>query len=187
MISSQAIGSHTLANGVKPMMTFRSPWRVALTGAIFLSASSAFAQHDVAVGGGTTKDVATSESTSRGSGGTRRTPARASAAARKPRAPVRRGTTAEQYNQQGDSLFEAKQYDDALEAYEKAVQLKPIASAYYHIGWIYNDRDDYDQALTALQQAVRYNANDSSSFYELGYAYSKLKRYDEALAAYRRS
>lgn len=161
---------------------------MALAAAIIcLCAGVATAQHDAGAGG--SKDVAGGESTSRAPV-TRRTPTRPTSTpprrARTP-APVRRGTTAEQYNQQGDSLFEGKQYDDALEAYQKAVQLKPIASAYYHIGWIYNDRNDYDQAVTALQQAIRYDANDSAAFYELGYAYRNLKRFDDALAAYRRS
>src|SRR5437660_3752908 len=154
------------------MITFRSLSRLAVAVAVSLTSGIAVAQHDVGSGGGATKDVATSESTGRSSAGARRSPVRAPATARRPpRTPVRRGTTAEQYNQQGNGFFDAKQYDDALEAYEKAVQLKPIAAAYYHIGWIYNDRDNYDQAITALQQAVRYNANDEDSFYELGYAY----------------
>src|SRR5437867_3336251 len=119
------------------MITFRSLSRLAVAGAISLTSGIVVAQHDVGSGGGTTRDVATSESTSRGSVGARRSPARTTTTARRPpRTPVRRGTTAEQYNQQGNGFFDAKQYDDALEAYEKAVQLKPIAAAYYHMGWI---------------------------------------------------
>jgi tetratricopeptide (TPR) repeat protein len=87
----------------------------------------------------------------------------------------------------GDEAFNAKQYDDALEAYQKAVAMKPIASAYYHIGWIQNDKEDYDEALVSLQQAVTLNPNDAYSFNELGYAYRNLKRYPEALDAYRRA
>ncbi len=57
-------------------------------------------------------------------------------AARRRTAPVRRGATAEQYVEQGDTFYKAKEYDDALEAYSKGVELKPIAHAYYQIGWI---------------------------------------------------
>ena len=49
-------------------------------------------------------------------------------------APPRRGITAEQLVAMCDEAFKAKQYDDALEAYQKAVAMKPIMSAYYHIG-----------------------------------------------------
>src|SRR6266853_6879939 len=133
------------------------------------------AQHDV--GGGSTKDAATGgQSSSRGS--SRATVKRTRATTtpvRRPRPPVRLATTAEPYNQQGDELFEAKQYDDALDLYLKAVQLRPIGSAYYHIGWIYNDKDDYDHALPPLQQSIRMNPNDPVVLNELGFSYRSLK------------
>src|SRR5262249_6332974 len=146
----------------------------------------ATAQHDMGGGGATSGAAASSgESTSRSP--VKRAATRSTNVARRTRAPVRRGITAEQYNKQGDDYFEAKEYDDALEAYTKAVQLKPIASAYYHIGWINNDRENYDQAIAALQQAVRLNPNDAVAFAELGYSYRNLKRYPEALDAYHRA
>ncbi|MDX6529373.1 MAG: hypothetical protein QOH41_1663 [Blastocatellia bacterium] len=169
------------------MIIFRFKPGLALAGALLFSAGVALAQHDV--GGGSTRDAATGgESSSRG--GTRAPVKRTRTApttVRRPRPPVRRETTAEQYNQQGDELYDAKQYDDALELYLKAVQLKPSAHAYFRIGWIYNDRDDYDQALSPLQQSLRLNPNDAIALAELGYSYRSLKRYDEALASYRRS
>src|SRR6266852_4976365 len=122
-----------------PMIIFRFLPRLSIAGVIVLTCGIAGAQHDV--GGGTTRDVATPDSSSR----TKRTTTRT--VVRKPRPPVRRGITAEQYNKQGDEFFTAEEYDDALEAYNKAVQLKPIASAFYHIGWIYNDRDQFTQAI----------------------------------------
>src|SRR6266480_4400542 len=136
------------------MTTFRSIFLPAIFSIVSLTAGVVLAQHDV--GGGSTKDVATpaGESTGRRGSGVRRTSARATAGApRRPRVPVKRGTTAEQYNQQGDEFFDAKQYDDAFDAYTKAVQLKPLASAYRHLGWIYNDREEYEPAVTALQQS----------------------------------
>src|SRR5207248_10854843 len=116
----------------------------------------------------------------------RRNPIRRTTPPRTP-PPVRRGITAEQYNAQGDEFFKAENYDDALEAYQKAVALKPIAGAYYHIGWIYNDRDDFDNALRALQQSARLNLSESVYFNELGYAYKNVKQYSAAISAYRRA
>lgn len=144
------------------MTILRFLLRATLAGALFLTAEVALAQHDV--GGGSTSGAANSgsESTSRRATTVKRPTTRTTTGvARRPRPPVRKEITAEQLNQQGDEFFQAKQYDDALEAYTKAVQLKPIAGAYYHLGWIYNDRDEYDQALAALQQAVRLNPNDA--------------------------
>lgn len=167
------------------MIIFRALSRLALVGVLFLTAGVAVAQHDV--GGGSTSGAAISGESSRSNTVVKRPTVRKPTTVRKPSAPVRKEITAEQYNQQGDQLFEAKQYDDALEAYTKAVELKPIALAYYHIGWIYNDREDYDQALVALQQSARLNPNDAVVLSEMGYSYRRLKRYSEALDTYRRA
>src|SRR6266403_3171291 len=169
-----------------PMIIFRHLSHLALAGALSLTAGVVVAQHDV--GGGSTKDAATGgDSSTRGSRAPVKRTRATTTAVRRPRPPVRRATTAEQYNQQGDELFEAKQYDDALDLYLKAVQLRPMALAYYHIGWIYNDKDDYDQAIPALQQSVRLNPSDAVVLNELGYSYRSLKRFDEALDVYRRA
>jgi tetratricopeptide (TPR) repeat protein len=155
------------------MIIFRFLPRLSITGAILLTCGVAVAQHDV--GGGTTRDAATPDSSSRAKRTTTRT------VARRPRPPARRGITAEQYNKQGDEFFTAEEYDDALEAYNKALQLKPIASAYYHIGWIYNDRDEFAQAIEPLSQATRLKADYAEPHQELGYAYYKLGRSQEAI------
>src|SRR5215471_13666551 len=151
---------------------------------ILCACSLTFAQHDV--GGGSTVAGGSIDTSRIASPRVRRAPA---SATRKPRpaTPVRRGVTAEQLNQQGDTLFGAENYDDALDVYTRAVELKPIATAYYHIGWIYNDREDYNSALTALQQAVRLNSNYAVAFDELAFTYRSLKRYDDAFFAYRRA
>src|SRR6185295_14128446 len=166
------------------MFKFRAVSFFTVSALVLLSGIVASAQHEV--GGGVASDAAVG-SESRSGSRVRRAPTRTSPARRPAPPPVRRGITADQYNQQGDTFFEAENYDEAFEAYTKAVQLKPIASAFYHLGWINNDREDYSEALTALQQAVRLNPNYAPSFYELGYALRHLKRHDEAMVAYRAS
>jgi tetratricopeptide (TPR) repeat protein len=122
---------------------------------LFLSAGVAMAQHDMG-GGGTTSGAATggATSSSRTTTTVKRPPRRTPPARTTP--PPRRGITAEQFNAQGDDLFKAKNYDDALEAYQRAVALKPLASAYYHIGWIYNERDFDSVARVAASHATQY-------------------------------
>src|SRR5687768_18546445 len=79
---------------------------------VLLTCGVAVAQHEV--GGGSTSGSATSTDSGRGgSVRIRRAPARA-VAPRRTR-PAVRAVTAEQYDQQGDTLFKAEQYDDALE------------------------------------------------------------------------
>src|SRR5258708_31246278 len=111
-----------------PMIVFRRLSTLAVAGALSLTAGVVTAQHEV--GGGSTKDAANGGDSSSRSGSratVKRTRSNTTAVRRLPRTPVRRATTAEQYNQQGDELFEAKQYDDALELYLRAVQLRPMA------------------------------------------------------------
>src|SRR5262249_23901560 len=163
-------------------MTNQTFARVALAATFIFSASTVMAQHDLGGGSASASGATGGGGTTRRSTTGRRKP-RKPATVRKPTAPRRKRVTPEQYKAQGDELFEAKNYDDALDAYTKAVGLKPIASAYYHIGWIYNDRDDYETAIPALQASVRLNPNDAVAFSELGYSYRGLKQYPQALEA----
>jgi tetratricopeptide (TPR) repeat protein len=158
--------------------------RLAFAGSLLFTAGSVMAQHDMG-GGNAAGPAASGGSTSR-STPVRRTPKRTTTV-RRTTTPARRGVTAEQYNTQGDEFFRAENYDDALDAYEKAVALKPISSAYYHIGWIYNDRDEYESALDPLQKAVRLDSSDGVAYGEMGYSLYKLQRSQEAIAAYQQA
>src|SRR5690349_18368196 len=114
-------------------MMIRSLTRLALIAALSLTTGTAMAQHDMgggAAGGGAAGGGAGGSDSGR-STTTRRT-IRRPTTTRRPTAPIRRGVTAEQYNAQGDEFFKAENYDDAMDAYTKAVGLKPIAGAYYH-------------------------------------------------------
>src|SRR4029078_5267944 len=102
---------------------------------------------------------------------------------RKP--PVSKGPDASTYVAQGDQFYNAKNYDDALEAYQKAVQINPsLPNAQYRIGWIKNDKEEYEDAIGPLTQSIRLQPTHTS-YYELGYSYRKLDRYEEALKAYK--
>src|SRR5580765_6584709 len=113
---------------------------------LFLFAGVVMAQHDTGSGGttGAATGGGSISSSSRGTTAAKRTPPRRTPPPRtttRTLPPANRGMTAEQLNAKGDELFNAKNYDDALEFYQKAVALKPLAGAYYHLGWIYNDQE----------------------------------------------
>lgn len=76
-----------------------------------------------------------------------------------------------------------KQYSDAINYYELAVQKDPENSkrCYYNLGWLYNDEERYNDAVTILLKAIQYKPSDEDNRVELGYAYYMLKKYDDAL------
>jgi tetratricopeptide (TPR) repeat protein len=52
------------------------------------------------------------------------------------------------------------------------------------MGWIYNDQEQYAQAIEALKRAAALQDDYTDVHEELGYAYYKLKRSQEAIAEY---
>ncbi|MDP4263167.1 MAG: tetratricopeptide repeat protein [Bacteroidota bacterium] len=79
-----------------------------------------------------------------------------------------------------------KNFDSAIVYYEKGTQLqKKNKSAYYRLGWCYNDKGKYTEAVSPLQQAVLLDADYDDARTELGYAYYKLDQYDNALSQFR--
>ena len=56
--------------------------------------------------------------------------------------------------------------------------LKPI---YYKLGWLYNDKEQYDDAIKILLKAIEYDSEDSGYREELGYAYYQKEEYEFAL------
>lgn len=61
------------------------------------------------------------------------------------------------------------------------------ADAYFNMGLIYFDEEDYDRALYYLRRAVGINPADSQFLTELGHLYLELEKEDEALKLFRRA
>ncbi len=79
-----------------------------------------------------------------------------------------------------------KNYDSAIVYFEKGLQLqKSNKTAYYKLGWCYNDREKYNEAIYPLQQALALDPDYDLAKTELGYANYKLNRYDDALVQFR--
>lgn len=79
-----------------------------------------------------------------------------------------------------------KNYDSAIVYYEKGTRIqKKNKSAYYRLGWCYNDKERYKAAVNPLKEAILLDANYDEARNELGYAYYKLDKYDDALSQFR--
>lgn len=73
--------------------------------------------------------------------------------------------------------------DKAIEFYEKSLKVDEEGSRpiYYNLGWLYNDKESYDEAIKILLKAIEYDSEDSGYRVELGYAYYKKEQYEFAL------
>ena len=84
----------------------------------------------------------------------------------------------------GNVYYEIEEdHDNAIEYFEKAIvadeeESKPI---YYKLGWLYNDKERYDDAIKILLKAIEYDSEDSGYREELGFAYYQKEEYEFAL------
>jgi tetratricopeptide (TPR) repeat protein len=89
-----------------------------------------------------------------------------------PRSSAGAPTTAEEHYNQGLKRQKEGQYAKAIEAYKRAVQLKPdFAEAYNNLGYSYRMGGDFDRAIAAYNEALRLNPNLATAHEYLGKAY----------------
>ena len=93
--------------------------------------------------------------------------------------------TAAEYEAEGDKLYDAKDNDSALVAYQSAAKIKPSFHSLYRIGWLYNDFGEFAKALPALDQAIAIDGNQSAAYTEKGYAHRRLSQFDDAISAFK--
>ena len=56
----------------------------------------------------------------------------------------------------GSAYYELGQYEKAIEAYKKAIAIKPDKDeAYYNMGTAYSKLEQYEKAIEAYKQAIK--------------------------------
>src|SRR5260370_705919 len=90
----------------------------------------------------------------------------------------------QQWLEEGNALYNLKQYEEALAAYEQAIRLDfRYAIAYSNKGNALYNLKRYEEALAVYEQAIRLDPNNAISYNKRGNALNNLKWYEEALAA----
>jgi tetratricopeptide (TPR) repeat protein len=87
--------------------------------------------------------------------------------------------------QKGWVLYNLKQYREAKESYEDAIELKPdYSQAWYQKGNTLVRLEKYDDAIESYDKAVEFNPKYISAWYAKANTLKTTKKYSEALAAY---
>jgi tetratricopeptide (TPR) repeat protein len=84
----------------------------------------------------------------------------------------------------GNVYYEIEEdYNNAILYFEKALAVNEEESkpVYYKLGWLYNDKERYDDAIKVLLKAIEYDSEDSGYREELGYAYYMKEQYEFAI------
>lgn len=90
------------------------------------------------------------------------------------------------WTKRGLELSNAGNYQEAVEAYRRAIKLKSDhAEAHFRLGDAYFQLKKYDQAIEAYKKAVRYDPKLSTAFNNLGTAFTKIGDPNKAVEAYR--
>lgn len=84
----------------------------------------------------------------------------------------------------GQALFFGKKYDDAAQAYEKALQAKPdLKNVYGNLSDVYRMQNRFDDAVRAVQRGLRAYPDDGNYYVSLSWLYSLADRNQEAITA----
>ncbi|MEA5513186.1 tetratricopeptide repeat protein [Nodularia sp. UHCC 0506] len=91
-------------------------------------------------------------------------------------------------SQQGSTLFELQRYQDALAAYQKAVNISPdFVPGWSGQGKTLSELKKYEEALTAYDQAIQIQPDYVEAWRGRGFVLQNLKRYPEAIASFNKA
>lgn len=96
--------------------------------------------------------------------------------------------SANDWYKKGTELYELKDYQGALYAFEKSITLDPgNATTWNEKSRTLNELKKYEEALAAIEKAISLNPNSASYWYTKGVYLEYLGRYQEALSAYEKA
>jgi tetratricopeptide (TPR) repeat protein len=99
-----------------------------------------------------------------------------------------RRTMAHSWNNLGRSYYLLDQYDDAISALKKAIEIYPgYKYPWYNLGDIYHELKQNEDAIQAYKKAIALDQKYASAWNGLGNVYYSLQQYEHALEAYEKA
>eukprot|EP00112_Aurelia_sp_Birch-Aquarium-sp1_P000557 Seg1053.9 transcript_id=Seg1053.9/GoldUCD/mRNA.D3Y31 product="STIP1-like and U box-containing protein 1" protein_id=Seg1053.9/GoldUCD/D3Y31 len=90
--------------------------------------------------------------------------------------------SAAELKEQGNRLFAARQYEDAVGCYSKAISRNPSLAAYYtNRALCYLKMQNWTKVVSDCQKALEIDPKTVKGYFFLGQAYLELENYDEAI------
>jgi tetratricopeptide (TPR) repeat protein len=95
---------------------------------------------------------------------------------------------AAQWIEKGIKDFSNTKYDDAINAFNKALAMDPNnEEAYYNRGFVYFWIGKWNQAIEDYSKAISLNPKEAKFFSSRGYAYASTGQDDQAIEDYNRA
>ena len=93
----------------------------------------------------------------------------------------------EEFSNYPVSFYETKDFQNALDQYNKAVVSDPgFAEAYYHRGRAYTELNDFSSAINEYTKAIELNPNHEKAYINRGYIYNEMKIFKSAIKDFTR-
>ena len=93
---------------------------------------------------------------------------------------------ADAYSNLGKTYRNKGMFDQAIDAFKKAIEFDPsLAAAHFNLGNAYDDKGMYDQAVAAYKKAIELDLDFAGAYFNLGITHSNKGMYDLAVAAYK--
>lgn len=87
----------------------------------------------------------------------------------------------------GDIAFEEKNYDEAIEQYNRSLFFRDYYMTYMNIGNAFALKKDFRNAISSFTKAINRNPADVKAHFNLGFAYTQIGEFEHALNSYQRA
>ena len=92
------------------------------------------------------------------------------------------------YFDSGISFYRKKEFQNAIIAFKKAIQLNPkFDEAYYGLGDSYIGIEEFQNAIKAFKKVIQLNPENNNAYNNLGNSYRRIRDFQNAITAFKKA